>query len=96
MMDPVLVDMAFAVPVSESAIFWISSILPNRFISRFFIYLVSFRCGGNSRENNTYFESGINVNPGDCRIKICPLNDGICQVYIYMIIENRYIPIVVR
>ena len=83
MMDPVLVDMGFAVPVSKSAIFWISSILPNRFISSFFIYLVSFRCGGNSRENNTYFESGINVNTGDCRIKICPLNDGICQVYLY-------------
>ena len=78
-MDPVQVDMEFAVPVCELAVcllFWFFIEL----LEGVYIFLVSFRCGGTSRENNTYFESGFNAKPGDCRIKICPINDGICQV----------------
>ncbi|XP_059098058.1 uncharacterized protein LOC131892271 isoform X2 [Tigriopus californicus] len=36
-------------------------------------------CGVVSSENGTYFESN-GMEFGECRVKICPCNDGICQL----------------
>ena len=47
---------------------------------RFIFYLlVQKMCGESSSENCTYFQSsGTEV--GQCRLKICPCNDNICQL----------------
>ena len=43
------------------------------------LHLVTLSCGGISSENCTYFQSsGQEV--GQCRIKICPCSDNICQL----------------
>ena len=41
--------------------------------------IVTVRCGAESRENCTYFEStGSEVGP--CSVKICKCDDNVCQV----------------
>ena len=43
------------------------------------ISIVQLACGGQSSENCTYFVSdGKEI--GQCRIKICPCSDNICQL----------------
>ena len=41
--------------------------------------LVQLSCGQTSSENCTYFQSSTNE-VGQCRIKICPCSDNICQL----------------
>ena len=40
---------------------------------------VTLGCGGTSSENCTYFQSG-GQEVGQCRLKICPCSDNICQL----------------
>ena len=40
---------------------------------------VQLTCGQTSSENCTYFQSN-SAEIGQCRIKICPCNDNICQL----------------
>ena len=42
-------------------------------------FSVQLSCGGTSSENCTYFQSDGNE-IGQCRIKICPCSDNICQL----------------
>ena len=45
----------------------------------FWHFSVQLSCGGQSSENCTYFQSDGNE-IGQCRIKICPCSDNICQL----------------
>ena len=45
----------------------------------FLHFSVQLSCGGTSSENCTYFQSDGNE-IGQCRIKICPCSDNICQL----------------
>ena len=40
---------------------------------------VTLGCGGTSAQNCTYFQSG-GQEVGQCRLKICPCSDNICQL----------------
>ena len=43
-------------------------------------FLVEMYCGQETSENCSYFVSSGTVNSGECRLKICPCNDNICQL----------------
>ena len=45
------------------------------------ILSVTVRCGQQSNENCTYFESSSSSASGACSIKICKCNSNICQVF---------------
>ena len=45
----------------------------------FWHFSVQLSCGGTSSENCTYFQSDGNE-IGQCRIKICPCSENICQL----------------
>ena len=41
---------------------------------------VEYGCGQTSNENCSYFVSSGTVTAGQCRIKVCPCSDNICQI----------------
>ena len=61
-------------------IFFLSYLPSHVLICEYILLTVTFGCGGTSSENCTYFESSGTPSAGECRAKVCPCNDNICQV----------------
>ena len=45
-----------------------------------FCLLVEYGCGRTTSENCSYFQSPGTVDKGECRLRICPCSDNICQI----------------
>ena len=41
---------------------------------------VEYGCGSTTSENCSYFVSSSSVNAGQCRLRVCPCSDDICQM----------------
>ena len=42
--------------------------------------IVEYGCGSTTSENCSYFVSSSSVNAGQCRLRVCPCSDDICQM----------------
>ena len=45
-----------------------------------FIFSVEYGCGRSTNENCSYFVSASTVDAGECRLKVCPCSEHICQI----------------
>ena len=78
MLVHVLVDMEFAVHVSFLKNFTKKCFFYKKNV--YFCLLVEYGCGRTTSENCSYFQSPGTVDKGECRLRICPCSDNICQI----------------
>ena len=78
-------DSAYAVFVSLT-FHWYFSKRNWQFTKSFHVFLVAIGCGGQSSENQTYFEVS-NAGSGECTARICS-QPNVCQVNYIWKIEN--------
>ena len=45
-----------------------------------FLFSVEYGCGRSTNENCSYFVSASTVDAGECRLRVCPCSEHICQI----------------